>query len=197
VAVDGVAVAALAVRDPIRPGAREAVAELRRLGLRVVLLSGDRRATAEAVGRDVGIGEVIAEASPEEKIARVRGLRRGGAVVAMAGDGVNDAAALAAADLSFAMGTGTDVALGAADVALVGGRLAAIPAAVRLARSAIRVIRQNLVWAFGYNALGIPLAAGVLYPWTGWLLSPVVASAAMALSSVSVVSNSLRLRRFR
>jgi Cu+-exporting ATPase len=197
VAVDGVAAAALAVRDPLRPDARDAVADLRRLGLRVVLLSGDRRAAAEAVAREAGIDEVIAEASPGEKIARVRALREQGAVVAMAGDGVNDAAALAAADLSFAMSTGTDVALQAADVALVGGRLASIPAAVRLARAAIAVIRQNLFWAFGYNALAIPLAAGALYPWTGWLLSPVIASAAMALSSVSVVGNSLRLRRFR
>ncbi|MFN8179639.1 MAG: heavy metal translocating P-type ATPase [bacterium] len=197
VAVEGRALAALAVRDPLRKDAREAVSALRAMGLRVLLLSGDRKASAEAAAREVGIDEVIAEASPEEKIARVRRLREEGAVVAMAGDGVNDAAALAAADLSIAMGSGTDVALEAADVALIGGRLTSLPAVIRLARSAIGIIRQNLAWAFGYNALGIPLAAGVFYPWTGWLLSPVFASAAMALSSVSVVTNSLRLRGFR
>ncbi len=195
VAVDGRAVAALGVRDPLRPDARDAVAALKRLGLRVILLSGDRRGTTEAVAREAGIDEVIAEATPQDKIAKVRALREAGAVVAMAGDGVNDAAALAAADLSLAMGSGTDVALEAADVALAGGKLASIPAVLRLARSARRIIRQNLVWAFGYNVIGIPLAAGVFFPWTGWLLSPVFASAAMALSSVSVVGNSLRLRR--
>jgi Cu+-exporting ATPase len=197
VAVDGRAAAALAVRDPLRADARAAVAALRALGLRVTLLSGDREASARAAAREAGIDDVIAEASPEEKIAHVRRLRDAGHVVAMAGDGVNDAAALAAADLSIAMGSGTDVAREAADVTLVGGRLAALPATLRLARSALGIIRQNLIWAFGYNALGIPLAAGVFYPWTGWLLSPVFASAAMALSSVSVVTNSLRLRRFR
>jgi Cu+-exporting ATPase len=197
VAVAGRGAAVLGVRDPLRPDAREAVAALRTMGLRVVLLSGDRRASATAVAREAGIDEVFAEASPEEKIAHVRRLREEGAVVAMAGDGVNDAAALAAADLSIAMGSGTDVALEAADVALIGGRLTSLPGVIRLARRAIVIIRQNLFWAFGYNAVGIPLAAGVFYAWTGWLLSPVFASAAMALSSVSVVTNSLRLRTFR
>ena len=195
IAVDERAAAALALRDPLRADAREAVGELRAMGLRVLLLSGDRHPSAEAAAREAGIDEVIAEASPEQKIAHVHRLRQAGAVVAMVGDGVNDAAALAAADLSIAMGSGSDVAREAADVVLLGGRLASVPATLRLARRAIAIIRQNLFWAFGYNALGIPLAAGVFYSWTGWLLSPVFASAAMALSSVSVVTNSLRLRR--
>jgi Cu+-exporting ATPase len=197
VAADGRALAALSVRDTLRPDACEAVAALRGRGLSVVLLSGDRRAVVEAVAREAGIAEFLAEASPAEKVEHVRRLRAGGSVVAMVGDGVNDAAALAAADLGIAMGSGSDVALQAADVALVGGRLTAVADVLRLAREAIAIIRQNLVWAFGYNVIGIPLAAGLFWPWTGWLLSPVLASAAMALSSVSVVSNSLRLRRFR
>jgi Cu+-exporting ATPase len=197
VAVDGIAVAALAVRDPLRPDARAAVDALRRNGARVVLLSGDRRRTVEAIAREVGIEDIGAEATPEQKVLAVRRLREAGGIVAMVGDGVNDAAALAAADLGIAAGSGADVALEAADVALLGGRLMAVPDTLRLARRSIRIIRQNLFWAFGYNVVGIPLAAGLLYPWTGWLVSPVFASAAMALSSVSVVSNSLRLRGFR
>ncbi len=197
VAVNGVAVAAFGVRDPIQEGAADAVRALEDLGLRVVLLSGDRRGVAEHVAAEVGIRDVVAPATPEEKIAHVRMLRAQGRVVLMAGDGVNDAPALAEADLGVAMGGGADVAREAADVTLVSGRLSSLPAAVRLSRATIRVLRQNLAWAFGYNVLAIPLAAGLFYPWTGWMLSPVVASAAMALSSVSVVSNSLRLGRFR
>jgi Cu+-exporting ATPase len=187
----------LAMRDPLRADARVAVEQLQRAGARVVLLSGDRRRTAEAIARELGIHDVIAEASPEQKLREIQKLRDGGAVVAMVGDGVNDAAALAAADLGIAAGSGADVALEAADVALIGGRLTSIPDTLRLARQSIRIIHQNLFWAFGYNALGIPLAAGLLEPWTGWLISPALASAAMALSSVSVVTNSLRLRGFR
>jgi Cu+-exporting ATPase len=197
VAANGEARAALAIRDPILDGAVETVAELKRMGLTVVLLTGDRPRAAEAIGKRIGADQVIAEALPEDKVAHVERLRRDGAVVAMVGDGINDAPALSAADLGVAMGGGTDVAREAADVTLVGGRLSSLPSAVRLSRRAIRIIRQNLGWAFGYNALGIPLAAGVLYPVTGWLLSPVFASAAMALSSVSVVTNSLRLRAFK
>jgi len=197
VAVDGAARGAFGIRDPLQDGAAEAVAALRKLGLRTVMLSGDRKRVAEAVGAEAGVDEVIGEASPEAKVDAVRALRRSGRVVLMAGDGVNDAPALAEADLGVAMGGGADVAREAADITLVSGRLASLPGAVRLSRAAIGIIRQNLAWAFGYNVIAIPLAAGLFFPWTGWLLSPVIASAAMALSSVSVVSNSLRLRRFR
>jgi len=152
---------------------------------------------AEAVGAEIGADEVVAEASPEQKIAFVRARREAGKCVAMVGDGVNDAPSLAAANVGIAMGTGTDVARAAADVTLVGGRLEAVADLIRLSRATVTIVRQNLAWAFGYNAIGIPIAAGVLFPWTGWLLSPVFASAAMAWSSVSVVSNSLRLRAFR
>jgi len=197
VGADGVALGVLGIRDPLRPDAPAAVASLKRLGARVVLLSGDRRGVAEAVGAEIGADEVVAEASPEQKIAFVRRRREAGERVAMVGDGVNDAPSLAAADVGIAMGSGTDVARAAADVTLVGGRLEAVADLVRLSRSTVSIVRQNLAWAFGYNAIGIPIAAGVLFPWTGWLLSPVFASAAMAWSSVSVVSNSLRLRAFR
>jgi Cu+-exporting ATPase len=193
VAVDGKPVAVLRVRDPLRPGAADAVAKLRHHGMRVILLTGDRRRTADAIAREAGIEEVVAEALPWDKVDFVRRLREEGRVVAMAGDGINDAPALAAADLGIAMSGGSDIAAEASDITILSPHLDAIPWTVRLARAAHRIIVQNLVWAFGYNVLGIPLAAGVFYPWTGWLLSPVVASAAMALSSVSVVLNSLRL----
>jgi Cu+-exporting ATPase len=193
VAVDGRPVAVLRVRDSLRPGAADAVAKLRRDGMRVILLTGDRRRTADAIAREAGIDEVVAEALPWDKVDMVRRLREEGRVVAMAGDGINDAPALAAADLGIAMFGGSDIAAEAADVTILSPHLDAIPWTVRFARAAHRIIVQNLVWAFGYNVLGIPLAAGVFYPWTGWLLSPVIASAAMALSSVSVVLNSLRL----
>jgi P-type Cu+ transporter len=195
VAADGKAVGLLGVSDPIRPGAREAVAELKRLGLEVVMLTGDSAATAQAVAREVGIDRVVAEVLPDRKVEEVTRLQGEGKRVAMVGDGINDAPALAHADLGIAIGTGTDVAIAASDVTLVRADLDGVPSAIRLARATIRVIRQNLFWAFAYNTLGIPLAAGLLYPWTGWLLSPVFASAAMALSSISVVTNSLRLRR--
>jgi P-type Cu+ transporter len=194
VAADGTPLGILGIADPVRPGAREAVARMRSLGLDIVLLTGDHRAAAEAVAREVGIATVIAEVLPDRKAAEVARLKASGRRVAMVGDGINDAPALATADLGVAIGTGADVAIAASDVTLVGADLRGVVRAVRLARSTIATIRQNLFWAFGYNTLGIPIAAGVLYPWTGWLLSPVLASAAMALSSVSVVSNSLRLR---
>jgi Cu+-exporting ATPase len=196
IAVDGELAGALGIADPPREGAREAVATLEAMGCRVVLLTGDRRETAESVAREVGIGTVIAEILPGEKadeIARLRAQRRR---VAMVGDGVNDAPALASADLGIAVGTGSDVAIAASDITLVGADPRGVAVALALSRRALRTIRQNLVWAFVYNVLGVPLATGLLYPWTGWLLSPVVASAAMALSSVSVVTNSLRLRGF-
>ena len=194
VAVDGAYLGALGVADPIRPGSAEAVAALKGMGLEVWLLSGDRRTVAESVAAQVGIDHVLAEILPDGKAEAVRRLQAEGRVVAMVGDGINDAPALATADLGIAIGTGTAVAVAASDVTLVGSDLRAAVAAIRLSRRTLVTIRQNLGWAFGYNVLGIPIAAGVLYPWTGWLLSPVFASAAMALSSVSVVMNSLRLR---
>ncbi len=195
VAADGKLVGILGIADPVREGAAEAIAEMKSLGLDVILLTGDHRATAEAVAREVGIATVIAEVLPDRKAAEVMALKSAGRKVAMVGDGINDAPALASADLGIAIGTGTDVAIAASDVTLVGADLRGVVRSIRLSRRALATIRQNLFWAFGYNTLGIPIAAGVLYPWTGWLLSPVLASAAMALSSVSVVTNSLRLRR--
>jgi Cu+-exporting ATPase len=197
VAVDGIYAGLIAVSDPLKPSSGAAVARLRALGLEVVLLTGDNRGTAEAVGREVGIDRIVADVLPEGKAAEIRKLQAEGKVVAMVGDGINDAPALAAADLGIAMGTGTDVAIEAAGITLVKGDLAGVASAVELSRATMRTIRQNLFFAFAYNALGIPVAAGALHPFTGWLLSPVLASAAMALSSVSVVANALRLARFQ
>ncbi|MCP9820550.1 copper-translocating P-type ATPase [Synechococcus sp. Cruz-9H2] len=198
VAVDGRIEACFGIADPIKPGAVAAVAALRRLGLQVVMLSGDARRTAEVVAAQVGIERVIAEVRPADKADVIRGLQeRGEGPVAMVGDGINDAPALAQADVGLAMGTGTDVAIAASDITLISGNLAGVPAAIELSRAAMANIRQNLVFAFAYNVAGLPIAAGLLFPFTGWLLSPMIAGAAMAFSSVSVVSNALRLRGFK
>lgn len=196
-AVNGIAAGIAAVADPIKEGTPEAIAALKQTGVRVVMLTGDSRSTAEAVARQLGIGEVLAEVLPEDKAGHVKRLQAEGRKVAMAGDGINDAPALAQADVGIAMGTGTDVAMESAGVTLVKGDLRGIARATLLSRATMRNIRQNLVFAFGYNALGIPIAAGVLYPALGLLLSPVFAGAAMALSSVSVVTNALRLKRVK
>jgi Cu+-exporting ATPase len=194
-AIDGRLAGLLGIADPIKPTSAEAVAALHAAGVRVVMVTGDNRTTAEAVGRALGIDRIEAEVLPEQKAAVVKKLQRSGATVAMAGDGINDAPALAQADVGIAMGTGTDVAMESAGVTLVKGDLRGIVRARRLSRATIRNIRQNLFFAFVYNTLGVPVAAGVLYPIAGILLSPVVASAAMTFSSVSVIANALRLRR--
>jgi Cu+-exporting ATPase len=197
VGVDGALAGLLAIADPIRATSAEAVNRLRVLGLDVVLLTGDRAPAAEAIARATGITRVVAGVLPDQKRDEIARLQREGRIVAMVGDGINDAPALAQADVGIAIGTGTDVAIEAGDITLMRGDLRSAAHAIELSRATMRTMRQNLFWAFAYNAIGIPLAAGVLYPFWGVLLSPVVASAAMAMSSVSVVSNSLRLRRFR
>jgi len=196
-AIDGKVLAAATVADPIKQTTPDAVKMLHAEGIRVVMLSGDARETAEAVGRELGIDEVVAEVLPEQKVAKVKELQSAGRVVAMAGDGINDAPALAAANVGIAMGTGTDVAIESAGVTLVKGDLRAIVKAIRLSRATMANVKQSLFFAFVYNAIGVPVGAGVLYPFFGLLLSPIFAAAAMAMSSVSVISNALRLRRAR
>jgi Cu+-exporting ATPase len=193
-AVDGRPGGVIAVADPIKASTPHALETLRADGVRIVMLTGDNRTTAEAVARKLGIDDVEAEVLPEDKNQVVKRLKAQGRVVAMAGDGVNDAPALAEADIGVAMGTGTEVAIQSAGVTLVKGDLAGIARARILSRATMRNIRQNLFLAFVYNALGVPIAAGVFYPLFGWTLSPIIAAAAMALSSVSVVGNALRLR---
>ncbi len=193
-AVAGQAVAAFAIADTMRPNAAQVVASLKARGLRTVMLTGDRQATADAIAREAGVDEVIAEVLPDRKVAAIKALQASGRVVAMVGDGLNDAPALAQADIGMAMASGTDIAADAASVTLMRSDLAGVVEAIVLARKTMRTMKQNLFWAFVYNVIGIPVAAGVLYPAFGILLSPILASAAMAFSSVSVVSNSLRLR---
>jgi Cu+-exporting ATPase len=193
-AIDGKAAGVIAIADPIKPTTPEALKAFADEGVRVVMLTGDNRTTAQAVARKLGITEIEAEVLPDQKSAVIEKLRREGRVVAMAGDGVNDAPALAAADVGIAMGTGTDVAIESAGITLLKGDLTGIVRARRLSQAAMHNIRQNLFFAFIYNAAGVPIAAGVLYPFFGILLSPVIGAAAMALSSVSVVANALRLR---
>jgi len=196
-AVDGAAQAVFAIADTLKPSSAGAIERMRRLGLKVVMLTGDRRATAEWIARQAGVDDTVAEALPEGKVQEIKRLQADGAVVAMVGDGVNDAPALAQADVGMAIGTGADVTVEAADVALMRGDLNSVADAIALSRATMRTMKQNLFWAFLYNVVGIPIAAGALYPAFGVQLSPVLASAAMAFSSVSVVSNSLRLRMFR
>lgn len=195
VAVDGKSAGLIAVADPIKPSARQAVAALKRSGLRLVMLTGDNRATAEAIAKELGIKDFEAEVLPEQKLAIIKKLQAEGRIVAMAGDGVNDAPALAQANVGIAMGTGTDVAMESGDITLIKGDLNALIRARNLSRATMSNIRQNLFFAFIYNLLGVPIAAGVLYPFTGLLLQPVFAAAAMSFSSVSVIANALRLRR--
>jgi Cu+-exporting ATPase len=197
VAINGAPAGVIAVADRVKATSRAAIREFKQLGLAVVMLSGDHERTAQAVAREVEVDRVVAGVLPEGKVAEIRRLRDDGQVVAMVGDGINDAPALAEAEIGFAIGSGTDIAIEASDVTLMRGDLRGVASAVRLARTTMRVMKQNLFWAFIYNVLGIPIAAGALYPFTGLMLSPVLASAAMAFSSISVVMNSLRLRTIR
>ena len=197
VAVDGALAGLIAVADPIKDSSREAIARMHRMGLEVVMLTGDNERTATAVARAAGVDRVVAGVLPDGKVAEIRRLQGDGRVVAMVGDGINDAPALAQADIGMAIGTGTDVAIEAGDVVLMRGDLRAAAQAIELSRRTMRTMKQNLFWAFIYNVVGIPVAAGILYPAFGLMLSPILASAAMAFSSVSVVTNSLRLRRAR
>jgi Cu+-exporting ATPase len=196
-AADGKLIALLAVADPPKASSKAALAAMHALGLKTIMLTGDNRRTAEAVAGTVGIDRVVAEVLPDGKAAEVKRLQEAGARVAFVGDGINDAPALAQADVGIAIGTGTDIAVEAGEVILMSGELTAAANAVALARQTLKTIRLNFFWAYAYNVALIPLAAGLFYPLTGWLLNPMIAAAAMSVSSLFVVTNSLRLRRFR
>ncbi|PSF39572.1 copper-translocating P-type ATPase [Aphanothece hegewaldii CCALA 016] len=197
IAVDGQIEGILGIADAVKPSSISAIRNLQRMGLEVVMLTGDNYRTAEAIASLVGIRKIIAEVRPSQKAAQIETIQKEGKIVAMVGDGINDAPALASADVGIAIGTGTDVAIAASDLTLISGDLQSIVTAIQLSRATISNIRQNLFFAFIYNVIGIPIAAGILYPFSGWLLSPIIAGAAMAFSSVSVVTNALRLRNFR
>ena len=196
-AVDGKPAGVIAIADPIKATTQAAIDQLRSDGIRIVMLTGDNKTTAEAVAKKLGITEVEADVLPQDKSRIVKKLTAEGRIVAMAGDGVNDAPALAEASVGIAMGTGTEVAIQSAGITLVKGDLAGIARAIVLSRATMRNIRQNLVFAFAYNGIGIPIAAGILYPAFGLMLSPIIAALAMSLSSVSVIANALRLRALK
>jgi Cu+-exporting ATPase len=196
-ALNGTAAGVLGISDPVKPDSREAVERLRKQGIRVIMLTGDNRVTAQSVAEQVGVDDFIAEVLPEDKVGEITRLRERGEKVGMVGDGINDAPALAGADVGFAIGTGTDVAIESADITLMRGSLHGVADAVSISKATLGNIKENLLGAFAYNTLAIPVAAGILFPFTGLLLNPVIAGAAMALSSVTVVTNANRLRWFK